>query len=647
MQTKRTWPIYTIVAVVLVLAVMLFLPTIASADSGTPGQSGICVTGQVIDKSHRGLEKLTVTAELKDQSKPGISVITDANGKFTFNDLLPGAWMFRVTVPDSWEAVTPAEFPVTLAYGQNGCYEVRFKLNPVGCVIVKKTDANGKPLADWKIILSGPIDPEKKTDANGVARFDGLTPGTYIASETVPYPWKALTPASVTVKVQASQKNDDCAVVEFKNERQPTACITGFKVDDQHKGLPGWKITAKPAGGTTPVFTAVTEKDGSFTFKDLTLGTWTLSEELQKWWTAITPASFNVTLTQAGDKCVEVRFKNRAPDLCAEGYKVDEKGMGLAGWTVKAYSEINPAVQMTTTTDANGYYRFVGLTLGKWNFEVQHQTGWTAIGSDKVKIDITGGGCTKIPTFHNQSPRGCVEGYKRDDLQVGLPGWNISLQPVGGGLYQHRDTDGTGYFRFDGLPMGKYQVWEELQSGWAPLTPTKYVVEVVPTDDKICSRVEFVNKQTPRDICIDGNKLDWNGKVGLPGFTVTAKNVKTGAKLEATTDGLGYFRFGNLAPGSYEVSVTEKDGWAPVGATKQVVAVDWPPAQKCKSVTFYNRQKTDPVNPSGCRFTHVVQSCQTLSGLAVWYGVPLSQLMAANGITNPNKIYVGQKLCIP
>ena len=36
--------------------------------------------------------------------------------------------------------------------------------------------------------------------------------------------------------------------------------------------------------------------------------------------------------------CPVVRFKNRPPDLCAEGYKVDENGKGLAGWTVEAFS---------------------------------------------------------------------------------------------------------------------------------------------------------------------------------------------------------------------------------------------------------------------------------------------------------------------
>ncbi len=45
--------------------------------------------------------------------------------------------------------------------------------------------------------------------------------------------------------------------------------------------------------------------------------------------------------------------------------------------------------------------------------------------------------------------------------------------------------------------------------------------------------------------------------------------------------------------------------------------------------------------------THIVQPGETLSELAIWYGVPFDQMMAANGLRNPNKIYVGQQLIIP
>ena len=44
---------------------------------------------------------------------------------------------------------------------------------------------------------------------------------------------------------------------------------------------------------------------------------------------------------------------------------------------------------------------------------------------------------------------------------------------------------------------------------------------------------------------------------------------------------------------------------------------------------------------------HWVRPGDTLSEIAVWYGTTVHALMYANGIHNPNHIYVGQKLYIP
>lgn len=49
----------------------------------------------------------------------------------------------------------------------------------------------------------------------------------------------------------------------------------------------------------------------------------------------------------------------------------------------------------------------------------------------------------------------------------------------------------------------------------------------------------------------------------------------------------------------------------------------------------------------GARGVHVVRAGETLSSIAARYGVSASALARANGISNPNRIYVGQRLTIP
>ncbi|MCP3137254.1 LysM peptidoglycan-binding domain-containing protein [Pyxidicoccus xibeiensis] len=51
--------------------------------------------------------------------------------------------------------------------------------------------------------------------------------------------------------------------------------------------------------------------------------------------------------------------------------------------------------------------------------------------------------------------------------------------------------------------------------------------------------------------------------------------------------------------------------------------------------------------PSGGSRTHTVKSGDTLSGIAGKYGTSVGALQRANNISNPNLIYVGQKLTIP
>ncbi len=87
-------------------------------------------------------------------------------------------------------------------------------------------------------------------------------------------------------------------------------CISGYKVDDLHVGLPGWTIHTRPVGSATPEYTAVTDGSGYFEFQDLTPGQWEVWEEMQNGWEPVTSDRFEVTVF-SGDNCVQVRFKNR------------------------------------------------------------------------------------------------------------------------------------------------------------------------------------------------------------------------------------------------------------------------------------------------------------------------------------------------
>jgi LysM repeat protein len=62
------------------------------------------------------------------------------------------------------------------------------------------------------------------------------------------------------------------------------------------------------------------------------------------------------------------------------------------------------------------------------------------------------------------------------------------------------------------------------------------------------------------------------------------------------------------------------------------------------TATIYARQLVPTPTPAGL---YVVQPGDTLSGLAEDFGTTVEELLAANGLTDPNAIEVGQTLLIP
>jgi len=56
---------------------------------------------------------------------------------------------------------------------------------------------------------------------------------------------------------------------------------------------------------------------------------------------------------------------------------------------------------------------------------------------------------------------------------------------------------------------------------------------------------------------------------------------------------------------------------------------------------------TEAAVPDSAGGTYVVRSGDTLNSIAARYGVSPSTLARANGISNPNRIYIGQRLIIP
>ena len=178
-----------------------------------------CVAGYKINHLDQGLYGWTIVA--RNGAGEEYTTVTDRNGFFQFHQLSMGTWRISEVLQAGWEAVTPSEFDVVVTR-PFACEEVRFKNRTnFACVDVYKLDAtDGVGLPGWQINIKpayGGTTQTGTTDGTGHVRFNGLTPGTYVISETVQSGWLSVTAQRQTVTLGAGGV---CNVVTFRN-RQP------------------------------------------------------------------------------------------------------------------------------------------------------------------------------------------------------------------------------------------------------------------------------------------------------------------------------------------------------------------------------------------------------------------------------------------
>lgn len=178
-----------------------------------------CVAGYKINHLDQGLSGWTIVAS--NAAGEQYTTVTDKNGFFQFHQLSMGTWRISEVLQTGWEPVTPSEFDVVITR-PFVCEEVRFKNRTnYACVDVYKLDATDNVgIPGWQINIKpaygGTVQTET-TDGTGHVRFNGLTPGTYVISETVQSGWVAVTAVKQTLTLSASGA---CTVVTFGN-RQP------------------------------------------------------------------------------------------------------------------------------------------------------------------------------------------------------------------------------------------------------------------------------------------------------------------------------------------------------------------------------------------------------------------------------------------
>ena len=577
------------------------------------------------DADEPALPGVTVTLTRADGSavtdasgNPVAAVTTDANGKYKFENLLPGDYKVSFQAPAGYEATTSeagddraadsngASAAVTLVQGQT---DDTIDFGAVGTGVIgdqlfvdvnqnggNAPDAGDKVLPGVKVTLTwtGPggitRTYETTTDADGKYKFENLLPG------------------------------------EYKVSVDPETLLKAEPLLDVLTHSPAGDVDAKKVVSEDVKKEAATLADAFKLTANLTLTGENNSNLDQDWGFGISADTAIKKAITTPDEAAQKSFEFTPGAQVTYTLTLSNNGPGVAtGVTV---SDKLPAGVKFVKAEGDGTY---DATTGVWNL-----SGETiAKGDDQsieITVEVTGDGAGALVTnvarishqdqagdnpTNNESSASFKGGYnlggtiyrdsdgsysKGDDEQR-FKGVTVALLNEDGtpvldseGKPMTATTDEKGAYQFVGLAPASYRVVivDPDKGDLAGLIPTqaytgKGATEAAVTiTDASVQGVDFglVAPATIGDRVwndADGNGAD-NGESGVPNVTVILKDANGVEVARTTTDANGNYRFTGLIPGTYTVDIEVPAGFnaattsmtVTVGEGEENLDVDFP-----------------------------------------------------------------------
>ena len=577
------------------------------------------------DADEPALPGVTVTLTRADGSavtdasgNPVAAVTTDANGKYVFENLLPGDYKVSFQAPAGYEATTSdagddraadsngASASVTLVQGQT---DDTIDFGAVGTGVIgdqlfldvnqnggNAPDAGDKVLPGVKVTLTwtGPggitRTYETTTDAEGKYKFENLLPGEYKVSVDPETLLKAEPLLDVLTHSPAGDVDAKKVVSEdAKADKDKLAqafnlntsvTLTGENNSNLDQDW-GFGISAD-----TAILKAITDPD----------------EQAQESF-EFTPGqrvTYTLTLTNNGPGVATgVKASDELPSgvsfVEAQGDGSYDSATGV--WDLSGLTLAKRDVKKITIT-----VEITGEGAGKLVTNVARITHQDQAGDDPTNNESSAsfkGGYNLGGTIYRDSDAS----YSKSDSEQRFKGVTVALLNEDGtpvldanGDPMTATTDENGAYQFVGLAPASYRVVivDPDKGDLAGLIPTQAYTgkgetqASVTISDASVQGVDFglVAPATIGDRVwndADGNGAD-NGEPGVPGVTVILKDANGVEVGRTTTDANGNYRFTGLVPGTYTVDIEVPAGFnaattsmtVTVGEGEEKLDVDFP-----------------------------------------------------------------------
>ncbi|MBC1334122.1 hypothetical protein HB820_02355 [Listeria booriae] len=345
-------------------------------------------------------------------------VTTDSSGAYSFNAIKPGKYYAKADIPANYKYQSGTYFGsdgatnyFTVASEQTLRNELNLGLASLNNSAISGlvTDAaTSTGLANIRVELhdvQGNLVTSVQTDSSGHYGFEGLQAGNYYTKVVIPSNYDF-----VSSNGYGSDGNSNYISLNGSNtasnyaislRKQANTTISGVINTPSGQGV-SENVSLYNVDGTL-VKTVATSTQGNFSFTGIAAGNYYVKATIPEGYTFDSSQGFgsdgnsyylqadgttnisNLRLTLA-QKTGQIR-STVFNDLNKNGtQEVGESG--VAGASVTLYSNTGAVVE-TTTTDANGLYKFETITPGTYYVKVTPPTGYsnlanTAFGSDGV-----------------------------------------------------------------------------------------------------------------------------------------------------------------------------------------------------------------------------------------------------------------------